>query len=472
MSNFETIIGIEVHTQLNTKRKIFSPSVNDINAVANTNVHPIDLGFPGTLPRFNEEVLKKAILMCSAFEMDITKNMHWDRKNYFYPDNPKGYQITQFETPIGRNGKITLDNKKEIIIEFMHMEEDTAKSFHKDEDTLLDFNRCGIPLLEIVSAPSIRSAAEAREYLEKLRQMLVYLNVSDGKMEEGSLRVDVNVSIRPFGQESLNTKVEIKNLNSFQNVVSAIEMEVKNQSIAYLSGKTIRQATKRFNEQNKTLDVMRFKESMDDYRYIAEPDLPRIILDDNYVDCVIRDMPLTPQLIEKKLLALSIDKKTIKILMADKSMTIFYLKCLNEGLDYQQMLNYLVVNVNEYLNKTKKVFEELYVNVEQFSQIIAYLEVQKISTNHIKKIIPLMFDESSSALSIIEKYNLQQITDLNVIKQFCIDVLSENQESVTDFKNGKNKAFGFLVGCAMKKSKGQANPELINESLKALLNEI
>ncbi|MGL5020697.1 MAG: Asp-tRNA(Asn)/Glu-tRNA(Gln) amidotransferase subunit GatB, partial [Mycoplasmatales bacterium] len=251
MFNYETIIGIEVHAELNTMYKIFSPSINNINSKPNTNVHPIDLGLPGTLPRFNEEVLQKAILVCEGFNMDVTRAMHWDRKNYFYPDNPKGYQITQQKTPIGRHGKIVLDNKKEIRIDFMHMEEDTAKSFHIGEDTLLDFNRCGVPLIEIVSAPDMRSGAEAREYLEKLRDILLYLDASDCKMEEGSLRVDVNISIRPVGSEVLNTKVEIKNLNSFNNVEVAIEKEVINQLYALNAGVKVVQCTKRFNEGTK-----------------------------------------------------------------------------------------------------------------------------------------------------------------------------------------------------------------------------
>ena len=472
MFNYEVIIGIEVHAELNTKHKIFSPSLNDINATPNTNIHPIDLGIPGTLPRFNHEVLEKAILIANAFGMEITKDMHWDRKNYFYFDNPKGYQITQQETPIGRHGKIILDNGKEIAIDFMHMEEDTAKSFHEGNNTKLDFNRCGVPLVEIVSAPVMRSASEAHEYLTKLRQILLYLDASDCKMEEGSLRVDVNVSVRPYGVDYYNPKVEIKNLNSFKNVEIAIDKEIKHQIKAYNTGQKVLQATKRFDEATKDVVIMRVKESSADYRYFPEPDLPWIHLTDEDINEVIKDMPKLPEQIKKELQELGFDQKQIQVLMQDRLMTKFFFEAIESGLDAKQMYNYLTVNINEYLNKEKKEFVDININVEQFKTINEYLKADRISSKHVKEIIPKMLDSTDSVETIIKDNKLEQITDIDTITNWVNEVIDENPETLELYKEGKKSAFGFFVGEVMKKSQGQVSPKLANEIITKRLEEL
>lgn len=466
MLNYETIIGIEVHVELNTKYKIFSPSKNDINARPNTNVHPIDLGLPGALPRFNEEVLHKAILVSKAFGMEITRQMHWDRKNYFYPDNPKGYQITQQQTPIGRTGSITLDNGQEILVDFMHMEEDTAKSFHVGDKTALDFNRCGVPLLEIVSGPDMRSGAEAREYVEKLREILLYVDASDCKMEEGSLRVDVNVSVRPFGQEHFNDKVEIKNLNSFNNIELAIEREVKLQTRALNCGETIVQCTKRFNEATKDVDLMRIKESQADYRFFPEPDLPPLSLSDEYIDEIAEQLPPLPSEIKEILLNSGIDQKEVKSLMMNLEMTKFYIKCLEFDLNYKQIFNYLTVNVAEILNKNKLNFSDSKLTINNFVELEKLLTDGLISSAHVKKIIPVLILEDKNTADVVHDLGLEQITDPNIIRGFVTDVLDSSPESVELFKSGKDRAFGFMIGQIMKLSKGQANPKLVNDILK------
>lgn len=471
MLNYETIIGIEVHAQLNTKRKIFSPSLNDMNSAPNTNVHPIDLGMPGALPQFNEEVLQKALLITKAFDMDVTKSMHWDRKNYFYHDNPKGYQITQFETPIGRNGKIQLDNGKVIEIDFMHMEEDTAKSFHGGVETKLDFNRCGIPLVEIVSKPDLRSAAEAKEFLEKLRQTLLYLGVSDCKMEEGSLRVDVNISVRPYGQEFFNPKVEIKNLNSFSNVVSAIQLEEKAQIKNLNEGNATIQATKRYLEATKQVQIMRIKETATDYRYFSEPDLPNIQLTDEYIAQATSNMPLLPHQIVEKLEKSNITKKEIDVLLLNVETTHFYLELLAAGLDAKKMINYMLSNVNEYLNKSNSTFSELKITVENFKDIQELVDSGKISSAHVKKLIPMLCEEEHDVKALVKELGIEQIVDRDEITALINNVLDANQESVTDYLEGKNKAFGFLIGQILKASNGQAHPGLVNEILKAQLTD-
>ncbi len=471
MYNYETIIGIEVHAQLNTKRKIFSPSLNDSSSAPNTNVHPIDLGMPGALPRFNEEVLQKAIMVANAFDMDITKKMHWDRKNYFYHDNPKGYQITQQKTPIGRNGVITLDNGKEIGVDFMHMEEDTAKSLHRDDCTLLDFNRCGVPLVEIVSTPDMRSSAEAREYVEKLREILVYLGVSDGKLEEGSLRVDVNVSVRPYGQPHFNPKVEIKNLNSFSNVAMAIEIEAKNQTLAYNTNQPVVQATKRFMEASKTVETMRVKEGVVDYRYFPEPDLPYIELEDQYIASVLAESSKLPAEIKAELAGFGFNDKDIVNLMSNVDMVKYFFKMVDAGLDPKQSLNYLLVNVKDYLNKSKGDFADIAITVENFVEIEELVASGKISTNHVKKILPTLCEEAQSAKELVSKLGIEQITDPAVIGEMVDTVLDANEQSIIDFHGGKDRAVGFLIGQIIKASKGQANPSLVNKILMEKLNE-
>lgn len=471
MFNYETIIGIEVHAQLNTKRKIFSPSLNDSSSKPNTNIHPIDLGMPGALPRFNEEVLQKAIMVANAFDMEITRKMHWDRKNYFYHDNPKGYQITQQKTPIGRHGKIVLDSGKEIGVDFMHMEEDTAKSLHRDDCTLLDFNRCGVPLVEIVSTPDMRSSAEAREYVEKLRETLVYLGVSDGKLEEGSLRVDVNVSVRPYGQPHFNPKVEIKNLNSFSNVAMAIEVETKNQILAYNTNQPVPQATKRFMEASKTVETMRVKEGVVDYRYFPEPDLPYIELDQQYIDTVLKDSAKLPAEIKAELAGFGFNDKDIVNLMSNVEMVKYFFAMIDAGLDPKQSLNYLLVNIKDYLNKSKGDFKDIAITIENFIEIEELVASGKISTNHVKKILPKLCEEAQSAKELVAKLGIEQITDPAVIGEMVDTVLDANEQSIIDFHGGKDRAVGFLIGQIIKASKGQANPSLVNSILMEKLNE-
>ena len=472
MFNYETIIGIEVHAELNTKYKIFSPALNNINAEPNTNIHPIDLGLPGTLPRFNKEILDKAILICHAFDMKITKNMHWDRKNYFYADNPKGYQITQQQTPIGRHGNIVLDNGKKIEISFMHMEEDTAKSIHQENQTVLDFNRCGVPLVEIVSGPDMRSASEAREYLEKLRETLLYLGVSDCKMEEGSLRVDVNISVRPIGFEKFNNKVEIKNLNSFKNVELSIQKEVSKQILAYSTGQKIYQATKRFNEATKDVILMRIKESAVDYRFFPEPDLPRIVLDDKYINDIKLTLPILPKEIKEELKKLKFNDKEIESLLLDKDMTNFFFKSLEEGLSPKQMFNYLTVNINEFLNKEKLNFTSLIINYKQFKSLEKLLKDDKISSKHVKEIIPMMLVSNDTVENIVKDNNLEQITNIETITSWVNKVIENNPENLKIYQEGKKAAFGFFIGEIMKISKGQVSPKLANEILTKRLEEL
>lgn len=473
MTNFETIIGIEVHAELNTNEKIFTTSYNNISSKENTNISVIDLGFPGTLPKFNEEVLQKAILIAKALNMKITKTMHWDRKNYFYHDLPKGYQITQLDTPIGRNGCIELKSGKKIEIAFMHMEEDTAQTTNADGNIHLNFNRAGVPLVEIVSSPNLRSGSEAREYLEKLREILIYLDVNDGKLERGSLRADINISIRPIGEKKLYKKVEIKNLNSLTNIELAIKEEEKLQLKKFLTGKKIEQETKRFDESQKKLVTMRKKEGAVDYRYFPEPDLPVIEVTDNYIKKIVSRMPVLPHEIRSKLTnQYKLNEKDVNVLMTDFSMTRFYLQALEKELNAGQVLNYLLSNVNGYLNKEKKNFSDIYLSIDNLADLEELLHSKKISTNHVKKIIPLLLEKKCNVKEIVKELGLEQIIDEQKILEFVQITLKNNPESIDLYKAGKDKSFGFLVGQTLKTSKGQANPSIVNKILKEELEKL
>lgn len=471
MNNFETIIGVEVHAQLNTKHKIFSPALNDSDSKPNTNVHPIDIAYPGTLPRFNPEVLEKSLKICKALNMNISKEMHWDRKNYFYYDNPKGYQITQFETPIGKKGYIELDDGTKIDIDFMHMEEDTAKTYNSGDDINLDYNRSGVPLVEIVTAPVLKTGEQTKEYLEKLRDILVFLDVCDGKLEKGSFRVDVNVSVRLIGDQKYNTKVEIKNLNSYEFIKRAIDEETKIQIKKYLTNEKVVQSTKRFNDSSQKLELMRIKEGAADYRYFPEPDLPIININDAYIENIVSDIGMLPLEIKKMLInKYELPKKDVNILINNKQMTDFFLSTLSTKLTPKKTLNYLLVNTLEYLNKNKVNFEEIKLSTNNLLDIDKLLNKGMISSAHVKKIFPYICKEETNVLDLVKKLGIEQITNPEQIRGIILSVLEIESESVELYKSGKSKAFGFLIGKIIAQSAGQANPKIVNELLKEELD--
>lgn len=471
MNNYQVTIGIEVHAQLNTKRKIFSPAFNNMHDTPNKNVHPIDLALPGTLPIFNEEVLEKAILIASAFNMNITHEMSWDRKNYFYHDNPKGYQVTQYRTPIGTKGSIVLDNNKYIGVAFMHMEEDTAKSNHKEDKTYLDYNRAGIPLVEIVSEPDISNKEEAKVYLEKLREILLYLNVSDCKMEDGSLRVDVNVSIRPVGQEKLNTKVEIKNLNSFSNVQKAIDLEIADQTLKYNTGKEVLECTKRYLESSNSLELMRLKDGTDTYRFIPEPELSPISINEEYINDKLTNMPLLPSQIVEKLKSLRIPEDDIVNLMKDKDMTLFYLELIKEDIDPIFVINNLLGSIKDYLNQKSINFNNLQISNKHFIDLWTKFNAEVINSGHVKKILAIVCDTNQEVQDIIDQHNLKQLSDASEIRTIILKVLNANEKIINDYNSGNERALKSLMGQVMKESKGLANPKIVNENLKEELEK-
>lgn len=454
-------IGIEVHVELKSLSKVFSNSKNNFNDPVNTNVNVIDLAYPGSLPRLNKEVINMAIKACLALNCDVTRLMHFDRKNYFYADLPKGFQITQQDTPIGTNGYIEIENGKKIRIERLHIEEDTCKSIHSKE-TLLNFNRAGVPLLEIVSKPDIHSGLEAVQYVEKLRETLLYLGISDVKIEEGSMRCDVNVSVSD--NDTLGTKCEIKNIGSISNVKTAIDYEVSRQTELLKNGEIIKEQTRRYDDKTKTTILMRYKETGNDYRYFPEPDIPYFEITDEWLREIEKQMPILTDELKEKYEKLNINPQNIQTLISNRSLCMF-LESVIDSVDAVIASNILTSDISGYLNKNIVSIEDTKLTKEKFIELINMLEKEQLSSKQTKQIIPYLLETDKSISSLIEELGLVQITDNTKLQEIINNVLNNNQESVNDYKNGHENALKYLMGQIMKESKGQANPKLVNELL-------
>lgn len=454
-------IGIEVHVELKSLSKVFSNSKNNFNDPVNTNVNVIDLAYPGSLPRLNKEVINMAIKACLALNCDVTRLMHFDRKNYFYADLPKGFQITQQDTPIGTNGYIEIENGKKIRIERLHIEEDTCKSIHSKE-TLLNFNRAGVPLLEIVSKPDIHSGLEAVQYVEKLRETLLYLGISDVKIEEGSMRCDVNVSVS--NNDTLGTKCEVKNIGSISNVKTAIDYEVSRQTELLKNGEIIKEQTRRYDDKTKTTILMRYKETGNDYRYFPEPDIPYFEITDEWLREIEKQMPILTDELKEKYEKLNINPQNIQTLISNRSLCMF-LESVIDSVDAVIASNILTSDISGYLNKNIVSIEDTKLTKEKFIELINMLEKEQLSSKQTKQIIPYLLETDKSISSLIEELGLVQITDNTKLQEIINNVLNNNQESVNDYKNGHENALKYLMGQIMKESKGQANPKLVNELL-------
>lgn len=454
-------IGIEVHVELKSLSKVFSNSKNNFNDPVNTNVNVIDLAYPGSLPRLNKEVINMAIKACLALNCDVTRLMHFDRKNYFYADLPKGFQITQQDTPIGTNGYIEIENGKKIRIERLHIEEDTCKSIHSKE-TLLNFNRAGVPLLEIVSKPDIHSGLEAVQYVEKLRETLLYLGISDVKIEEGSMRCDVNVSVSD--NDTLGTKCEVKNIGSISNVKTAIDYEVSRQTELLKNGEIIKERTRRYDDKTKTTILMRYKETGNDYRYFPEPDIPYFEITDEWIREIEKQMPILTDELKEKYEKLNINPQNIQTLISNRSLCMF-LESVIDSVDAVIASNILTSDIAGYLNKNIVSIEDTKLTKEKFIELINMLKNEQLSSKQAKQIIPYLLETDKNISSLIEELGLVQITDNTKLQEIINNVLNNNQESVNDYKNGHENALKYLMGQIMKESKGQANPKLVNELL-------
>ncbi|SES41874.1 Asp-tRNA(Asn)/Glu-tRNA(Gln) amidotransferase subunit GatB [Psychrobacillus sp. OK032] len=467
--NFETVIGLEVHVELKTNSKIFSAAPNHFGAEPNTNTTVIDLGYPGVLPVVNKSVVDFAMRAALALNMEIEQHTKFDRKNYFYPDNPKAYQISQFDKPIGKNGWIEIEvngETKRIGITRLHMEEDAGKLSHADGYSLVDFNRQGTPLVEIVSEPDIRTPEEAYAYLEKLKSIIQYTDVSDCKMEEGSLRCDANISLRPYGQEEFGTKAELKNLNSFSFVRKGLEHEEIRQAEVLSSGGIIEQETRRFDEKTGKTILMRVKEGTDDYRYFPEPDLVDIVIDDAWLERVRAEIPELPDARKKRYIEeLGLPAYDAMVLTLTKEMSDFFEETIALGADAKLASNWLMGEVSAYLNADQKELKDIKLTPSNLAGMIKLISDGTISSKIAKKVFKELADNGGDAAEVVKAKGLVQISDEGALREIVTATLDANPQSIEDFKNGKDRAIGFLVGQIMKATKGQANPPLVNKIL-------
>ncbi|WHY29570.1 Asp-tRNA(Asn)/Glu-tRNA(Gln) amidotransferase subunit GatB [Bacillus wiedmannii] len=471
--NLETIIGLEVHVELKTNSKIFSASPTEFGAEPNTQTSVIDLGYPGVLPTLNKEAVNFAMKAAMALNCEIATETKFDRKNYFYPDNPKAYQISQFDKPIGENGWIEIEvdgKKKRIGITRLHLEEDAGKSTHTADGSLVDYNRQGMPLIEIVSEPDMRTPEEAYAYLEKLKSIIQYTGVSDCKMEEGSLRCDANISLRPVGQEKFGTKAELKNLNSFTYVQKGLEHEQVRQEKELLSGGIIQQETRRYDEATKKTILMRVKEGSDDYRYFPEPDLVELYIDDEWKEEIRASIPELPDARKARYVAeIGLPAYDAHVLTLTKEMSDFFEAAIEDGADAKLTSNWLMGEVLAYLNKQQKELKDVALTPAGLSKMVQLIEKGTISSKIAKKVFNELIEKGGEPEEIVKAKGLVQISDEGTLRKVVTEILDNNEQSIEDFKNGKDRAIGFLVGQIMKATKGQANPPLVN---KILLEEI
>ncbi len=482
MNNFEVTIGIEVHTVLNTKTKMFSKAKNSHTCEPNTIVSYMDLALPGVLPIINKAAVNKAIILADALHMDINyKNIEFDRKNYFYPDLPKGFQITQQYNPIGTEGYIeitTLDNKpKKILIERIHMEEDTAKQTIVDNMRYMDYNRAGDPLIEIVTKPCIANGYEAGQYLQQLRRILVFKDVSDAKMEEGSLRADVNISMRIKGQKEYGTKVEIKNINSINNVIKAIDFEMNRQTMLLLNNQPVIQETRRFDDTIGTTEFMRLKTDAVDYRYMTDPNVMHFSLTDQYVKDVLATANLAPQEIETLLKQHNFDDKQIALLIDNYDLCILLMKLLKLNIDSKLAFNWVSVELLGWMNKLNidfKTFNLTYYDA--FISLLTLLNQQDINGKQAKTLLEKIFNEKQFDIpKLIKELGFEQIKDPTLITPIVIKYIESNPDLVKQYNERAERVEKYIVGMVMKDTNSQANPnitmEIVKKEIKAFLSK-
>lgn len=465
---YNVTIGIEIHVALNTKTKMFSRGQVNFDAPVNSNVNLVDLAFPGTLPSLNKEAVRSALKVALALNMEIETLLRFDRKNYFYSDLPKGYQITQQFYPLGQNGSIDIaleNSSKRIGITRLHMEEDTAKQIHLDQYTLIDFNRAGVPLLEIVSEPDIHSAQEAMAYVSALREVLLYLGVSDVKMEEGSMRCDVNISLAKENQP-LGTKVEIKNLNSLNNISRAIEEEISRQSRLLEAQQPVIQETRRFDETKRTTVSMRAKEGAMDYRYFPEPNILPVQLEQSWIDEIKHHLPrLASQRRASYQQDYQLEPQTIDVLLSRKDISDYFEQVMTYAKNPRTVANLILTDVLSL--ETKDSYDAM-INPEYLAQLAQLLDDKTISSKQGKLVFEDVLNQISPQESI-EKRQLKQESDPQILQDLIQQILNDHPQVIVDFKAGKDNSIKFVMGQVMKLTKGQANPALANRLVKEIL---
>ena len=477
LNNWEAVIGLEIHVQLSTKSKLFSGASTNFGALPNTQACNIDLAMPGVLPVLNEEVLKMAIKLGTALNADINSPTSFARKNYFYPDSPKGYQISQMDKPIVEGGYLDIETEsgtKRIGVTRAHLEEDAGKSLHDDFEgqSGIDLNRAGTPLLEIVSEPEISTPAEAVAYLKSIHSIIRYLAISDGNMAEGSMRCDANVSVRKKGDLELGTRTETKNVNSFRFVEKAIQYEIERQVHEIESGNTITQETRLYDSQNNTTRPMRSKEYANDYRYFPEPDLLPITLEKDFIESVINDMPEMPNEKKERFVSkFSLSNYDADLLAADKDIANYFEEVVKISDSPKLSTNWIMGELSALLNNENLNIKDSKVSSDKLGQLILRIEDGTISGKIAKDIFEKMWISGKEVDEIIQDEGLEQVTDDKQIEAMIDEVIKSNPEQLEQYRSGKDRLFGFFVGQVMQASKGKANPKQVNDILKSKLEK-
>ena len=476
---WETVIGLETHVELSTKTKIFCSCTTEFGGAPNTHCCPVCMGMPGTLPVVNEKVLEYAVKVGLALDGEITRSCRFDRKNYFYPDLPKAYQISQLYLPIVRNGKLTIHTEsgeeKTIRIHELHMEEDAGKLVHDPwiDQTRCDYNRCGVPLIEIVTEPDFRSGEEVIAYLEKLRSTLQYLGVSDCKMQEGSLRCDVNLSVRPAGSMELGTRTEMKNLNSFKAIARSIEYEARRQIELIEEGKRVVQETRRWDENKDATFAMRSKENAQDYRYFPEPDIPPMEIGEDYLERLRKEQPeMAEARMDRYQADWGLPVYDTQMLTSQKALAEFFEATVALGAPPKQAANWIMGEVLRRLSADGLEAKDMVFTPKTLARLIELVQTGSLNRNTAVKVFDAVFSDDADVDAYVKVHGLEQVSDAGLVGSVVDRVLAANPKSVQDFKAGKEKAFGFLVGQVMRELKGQASPQVVNQTLREKLEQL
>lgn len=474
--NYESVIGLEIHVELKTRSKVFSPTPTSFGAEPNTQTNVIDWGYPGVLPVVNKHAIEFGLRAAMALHCQVNPVQAFDRKNYFYPDNPKAYQITQLDRPLGEHGYVDIElengETKRIRIERIHLEEDAGKSIHENGESHVDLNRQGTPLVEIVSEADMRSPEEAYAYLEKIRETMMFIDVSDVKMEEGSMRCDANISLRPYGQEKFGTKTEIKNLNSLSNVRRGLAYEQKRQAQVLNRGDRVVQSSLRWDKDNQRTVLMRVKEGEADYRYFPEPDMPEFTVSEEWLETIRKDIPEMPAERRKRYVEeFDLPAYDAMVLTQTLVMSDFFDECVRLGADPKQASNWLMGEVSAYMNDNEKTLDQLGLTPENLAEMIQLIADGTISSKIAKRVFKHLADNGGSAKEFVEAEGLVQISDPSQLVPMINAIIDANPQSLEDYQAGKKKAMGFLVGQLMKQTKGKANPQVLNQLLKQELDK-
>ncbi len=472
---YRTIIGLEIHAELQTESKIFCGCSTTYGGDTNTQVCPVCLGLPGSLPVVNERVIDFAIKTGLAFDAEITRHSKMDRKNYFYPDLVKAYQISQYDKPLCTDGHVIIetgDEKKEVRIQRIHIEEDTGKSFHsEDGSSLLDYNRSGVPLIEIVTHPDMASGEEATAFLDQLKGILEYIEVSDVKMEQGSLRCDVNINVVDDERGLVSKIAEVKNLNSFKAVASAIEYEAKRHQLLLEEGKNTNKETRRWNDQIGETVFMRSKEHVQDYRYFPEPDIVDFEIDDAWIEGVRATIPELPLAKKERFVSVyELPDYDAGVLVSDRALAAYFETVVERVGDAKLVSNWIMTELLRRMKDEETSFDALKFGIEDFERLLEMVKENTVSTSAAKKIFRGMFEQGEKPDELLESLGLKQISDEDALGKLVDEVLEQNPQSIEDYRSGKGRALGFLVGQVMKASRGKANPQMVNELLRERLD--